>query len=166
MIFFRLWQTAERSRQKDGHETDKDRGLGHLLPRKRCLPRPSPYGSPLSMRFGTTSDSIVITNEDTLLVQFSLFLWCSCVLTLPDCCRVSIFNSTWCLSFPQCCFYTNGGTRALWIGTFQTNQHFVSVMLITSRCMWFIEPNWPQLWIANKLGFSSFALTGCVTGLL
>lgn len=65
-------------------ERDEDRGLGHLLP-LLCLPRPSPYGTSLGMRLGTTSDSTVITNEDTLFVLFSLFM-CLCMFSIPDCC--------------------------------------------------------------------------------
>lgn len=76
-----------------GRGRDEDRGLGHLLP-LLCLPRPSPYGTSLGMRLGTTSDSAVITNEDTLFVLFSLFA-CTCMSSPPDCFPLfDIFNSS------------------------------------------------------------------------
>lgn len=82
------WGGGERERYED-------RGLGHLLP-LLCLPRPSPYGTSLGMRLGTTSDSTVITNEDTLFVLFSLLCACVCIL-LQIVVLVDIFNFSLCL---------------------------------------------------------------------
>lgn len=66
-----------------------------------CLPRPYPYGSSLSMRLGTTCDSTVITNEDTLFVLFSLFM-CMCVsFLLQNVVCVDIFNSSLCMDFQR-----------------------------------------------------------------
>lgn len=51
-----------------------------------CLPRPSPYGSSLSRRPGITSDSTLITNEDTLfLLHVHVSVWfalCGLVLVV------------------------------------------------------------------------------------
>lgn len=71
-----------------------------------CLPRPSPYGSSHGMRLGTTSDSTLITNEDTMFVLFSLLLMCMFVSFLfQNVPTPHTFMWVWERIVSMCCFF-------------------------------------------------------------